>query len=63
MCVLCGSLANLLEAGGGISDGVDDGPLQSGHADVGIVSERAVVAVGGSPMLLVAWLIEVGLRD
>ena len=54
---------DLSEAGGGISQLGDHGPLHGGHVEVGIVHERLLVPIRGLPVLLVARLIEVWVWD
>ena len=53
----------LFEARCGVSDLADHGPLNGGHFDVGVVGQRLLVPIGSASRLLVAWLIEVRLRN
>lgn len=42
---------------------IDHSPLDRSHVDVSIVRQRLLVSVWSPTILLVAWLIEVGLRN
>ena len=55
--------SHLFETWSGVSDLVDHGPLHGGHRYVGAVSDGLLVTIRSTSRLLVAWLVEIGLRD
>lgn len=52
--------ADLLEAGGGVLELVQHGPLNCGHVEIGVVCKGLLVSILGPSVLLISRLIEVG---